>query len=168
MKGSKSIVAFWVLVYTLVGVLGVCAFDTVSGFPERGPGHHRGFLKVLAQLNLTDTQKQDIAGILKQHREEMQELRSGMLKARTALMEAITANEFNESAVREAARQAAETGEQRAVLRAKIFGEIRKLMTPEQQEMLQKIKADFASRIHQRSGHKMGLMDQWIDQNGGH
>jgi Spy/CpxP family protein refolding chaperone len=166
MKGSKSIVAFWVLVYILVGYLGVYALDTAPDPLARGRGHHQGrFLKVLAQLNLTDLQKRDIAGILKQHREEVQELRSSMVKARSALVETITANQFNEAAVREAARQAAENGEQLAVLRAKIFGEIRNLLTPEQQETFQKIKADFASRMQKRIANKVGMMNQWIDEN---
>jgi Spy/CpxP family protein refolding chaperone len=167
MKGSKSIVAFWVLVYILVGSLGVYALDTASRPPERGRGHHRGFQKVLAQLNLTATQKQEIAGILKQHREEAQELRNNMFKARTALMEAITATDSTESAVREAARKAAETGEQLAVLRAKIYGQIRELLTPEQQETLLKVKADFTLRMKERMGHRIQRMDQWIEENSG-
>ncbi len=80
-------------------------------------------------------------------------------------MEAVTADEFNEGTVREAARQAAERGEQLAILRGKIFGEIRKLLTPEQHEALRKIKADFAWRLQNRTAHKVGLMNQWIDEN---
>ena len=163
MKGRKSIVAFWVLVYILVGWLGVYAIDAPPGVPKGGHGH--GFLKVLSQLNLTDAQKQGIAGILKQHHEEAQDFRNHMFEARTALMEAITANDFNESAVRTAAQQAAENGEQLAVLRAKIFSEIRQLLTPEQQETLQKIKTDFTSHMKERVDHRIRMMDQWIDQN---
>jgi len=168
MKGRKSIVAFWVLVYILVAGLGAYAFDTVSGLPGRGHGHHRGgFLKVLTQLNLTDSQKQEIAGILKQHRDEAQEFRNNLFKARTALMETITATDFNEAAVRKAAGQLAGYGEDLAVLRAKVFAKIKEQLTVEQQETVQRIKADLASRMQKRIAHKIGFLDQWIDENSG-
>ena len=168
MKGSKSIAVFWILVYIFAGCLGVYALDTPSDVSGKGHGHHRGgFFKVLTQLNLTDAQKQDIATILKQHREQSQELRAHMFEARKGLMEAITANEPNEEAVRAAARQVADNMEQMAVLRATVYGEIRKQLTPEQQETLQKIKADFGARMQRRTEHKMSLTDRWIDENSG-
>jgi Spy/CpxP family protein refolding chaperone len=83
-----------------------------------------------------------------------------MFEARKALMEAITANEPNEGAVREAARQVADNAEQLAVLRAKLFGEIRKQLTPEQQETLQKTKTDFSSRMQRRVEHRISLGKQ--------
>jgi Spy/CpxP family protein refolding chaperone len=166
MKGGRSIAAFWVLVYILFGWLGVYALESAQDPLGRGRGHHQGrFLKVLAQLNLTDSQKREVAGILRQHREALQELRNSMFTTRIALMEAVTADEFNEGTVREAARQAAERAAQLAILRGKVFGEIRKLLTPEQQEALRKIMADFAWRLQNRTAHKVGLMNQWIDEN---
>lgn len=168
MKGRKSIVAFWVLVYILVAGLGVYAFDTVSGLPGRGHGQHGGgFLKVLTQLDLTDSQKQEIAGILKQHRDGAQEVRNNLFKARKALMEAITAPNFDETTVRTAVRQVAVYGEEMAVLRARMFQEINSRLTPEQQETVQKLRADLASRMQKRIARKTGLLDQWILENTG-
>jgi Spy/CpxP family protein refolding chaperone len=168
MKGRKSIVVLWVLVYIFTGWLGAYALETPSDVSRKGHGHHRGgFLRVLTQLNLTDAQRQDIAAILKQHREQARELRTHMFEARKGLMEAITANDPNEVAVRAASRQVADNMEQMAVLRAAVYGEIRKQLTPEQQETLQKIKADFGARMQRRIEHGMSLMDQWIDENSG-
>jgi len=168
MKGRKSIVVFWVLVYIFAGGLGVYALDTPSDVSGKGHGHHRGgFFKVLTQLNLTDAQKQDIATILKQHREQSQALRTHMFEARKGLMEAITANDPNEDAVRAASRKVADNMEQMAVLRATVYGEIRKQLTPEQQETLKKVKADFGARMQRRMEHGMSLMDHWIDENSG-
>jgi Spy/CpxP family protein refolding chaperone len=166
MKGIKGIVAFWVLAVILAAWGGAYAQDAAPcghGKGQGGPG--KGFLRVLTQLNLTDSQKYDIAGLLRQHREEMQECGNKMFEARKALMEAVTANEFKEQAVREAARRAADVEEERAVLKAKLFNEIRQHLTPEQQETLVKLKADFASRMQNWKAHRMGRMDLWIEEN---
>jgi periplasmic protein CpxP/Spy len=167
MKGMKSIVVFWVLVYILAGWIGVYALDSSSaGSSGKGHGRHgQGFLKVLDQLNLTDAQKHDIANILKQNREQARELRSEMFAARKLQIEASTGSAYNEAAVRDAVRQAAQIEEQLAVMRAKVFDEIRKLLTAEQMETIQKIKADFASKIQRRIERKSSPVDLWIDQN---
>jgi len=168
MKGMKSIVVFWVLVYILAGWVGVYALDSAPGTPGKGHGRHgERFLKVLDQLNLTESQKHDIAGILKQNREQARELRSEMFAARRLMAEAITGSAYNEDAVRYAARQAAQVEEQSAVMRAKVFDEIRRLLTTEQLETVQKIKADFASKGQGRMQHRMSPIDRWIDQNSG-
>jgi Spy/CpxP family protein refolding chaperone len=168
MKGYRSIVAFWVLVYILVGWVGVYAADTTPGHPGKGHGRHgEGFAKIVDQLKLTESQKHEIAGILKQNREEARGLRDEMMEARKSLVEAITGDAFNENAVREAVRKAAHTGEELAVLRAKAFDAVRKVLTPEQTETLHKIKADFSSRIRHEIGHRMAPMDRWIDQYSG-
>jgi periplasmic protein CpxP/Spy len=168
MKGVKSIVVFWVLVYILVGWIGVYALDSVPGPSGKGHGRHgERFLKVLDQLNLTESQKHDIAYILKQNREQARELRREMFAARRLVVEAITGNAYNEEAVREAAQKAALVGEQLAVMRAKVFDQIRGLLTPEQLEKIQKIKADSASKINRRMENRMSPIDRWIDQNSG-
>lgn len=168
MKGTRSIVAFWVLVYILFGWMGVYAADTPPGHPGKGHGRHgEGFAKIVDQLKLTESQKHEIAVILKQNREEAQGLRDEIMEARKSLGEAITGDAFNEDAVREAVRKAAHTGEELAVLRAKAFDAVRKVLTPEQIETLQKIKAHCSSRIRHGIGHGMAPMDRWIAQYGG-
>jgi periplasmic protein CpxP/Spy len=165
MKGMKSIVVFWVLVYILAGWVGVYALDSAPGPSGKGHGGHgQGFLKVLDQLNLTESQKHDIANILKQNREQARELRSEMFAARKLQVEAITGSAFNEDAVRDAVRRAAHFEEQQAVMKAKVFHEIRKLLTTEQLETLQKMKADFGSKMQQRMERRISSIDRWIDQ----
>jgi periplasmic protein CpxP/Spy len=168
MKGIKSIVVFGVLVYILAGWVGAYALDSATGPSGKGHGRHGGgFLKVLEQLNLTESQKQDIAGILKQNREQARQLRSEMFAARKLEVEAITGSTFDEGAVRGAAQQAAHAEEQLAVMRAQAFSEIRKLLTQEQLETLQKIKANFGSKMQQRMERRMSSVDRWIDQSTG-
>ena len=55
--------------------------------------------------------------------------------------------------VRNAVRQAALPGDHLAVMGAKVFDGIRKLLANEQKRTLQKIKADIASKIQQRMEH---------------
>jgi Spy/CpxP family protein refolding chaperone len=166
MKGIKGIVAFWVLTVILTAWAGAYALDEAPCGPGKGHGGPgKGFLKVLSQLNLTESQKYDIAGLLKQHREEMQEFGNKMFEAKKALLEAVTANEFEEQAVRGAARQAADIEEQLALLKARLFGEMRKFLTPEQQETLLQLKGDFASKMQHWKAHRMSRMDDWIDEN---
>jgi Spy/CpxP family protein refolding chaperone len=166
MKGMKGMVAFCILTVILVGWVGVYAVEANPGCPMKGFGKHGGmFQEVLTKLQLSDSQKQDVANVLKQHREEMQGLRSQMFDARQALFQAVTADPANEHAVREAAAKAADLEVQLAVNRAKVFGEIRKLLTAEQQTTLQKLTSEFASRRHMGMGHKSGMMDRWIEEN---
>ena len=166
MKGVKGIVTFWILTYILVGWLGVYAFGTTPCALGKAPDGYGGeLLGAFTSLNLTDFQKRDIANVLKQHQDEMRELEHRMIEARNALLDAITANDLNEGAVREAAQRASDTQEKLAVLRAKTFDEIRRRLTLEQQETLQQIKVDFASRIQGQIESRTSLIDQWIDEN---
>ena len=166
MKGTKGIVAFWVLTFMLVGWAGVYAVDAAPGCPGKGFGKHGGMFKqILTRLDLSDSQEHDIANVLKPHREQMQGLRSQMVEARKAQFAAVTANPFSEDAVREAAAKAADLEVQLAVNRAKVFDEIRRLLTAEQQTTLQKIADEFASRMQQHIEHKGWMLDRWIEEN---
>lgn len=166
MKAVKGMVAIWILTVILVGWVGVYTVEAKRDCPMQGFGKHGGmFQGVLTRLNLSDSQKQEVANVLKQHREEMQGLRSQMFEARQALFKAVTANPANEEAVREAAAKAAELEVQLAVNRAKVFDEIRKLLTAEQQTTLQQLTGEFSSRRHQGFQHHGRMMDRWIEEN---
>jgi periplasmic protein CpxP/Spy len=166
MKGTKGIAVFWVLTYILVGWASAYAIDAAPAGHWKGHGRHGGaFQEALTRLNLSDAQKHDIASVLKQHREEMLGLRSQMFEAKKALFAAVTASEFDESAVLTAATQAGEVEKNLAVMRAKLFDKIRDRLTPEQQTQLQQLVADFASRMQKHMEHKTSMIDRWIDEN---
>jgi Spy/CpxP family protein refolding chaperone len=166
MKGIKGIVVFGVLMFILVGWVGGYAVAAAPDCPMKGFGKHGGMFKqILTRLDLSDSQEHDIANVLKPHREQMQGLRTQMIEARKAQFAAVTANPFSEDAVREAAAKAAKLEVQLAVNRAKVFDEIRKLLTEEQQITLQKIAGEFASRMQQHIEHKGRMLDRWIEEN---
>jgi Spy/CpxP family protein refolding chaperone len=166
MKGIKGFAVFWVLMYILVGWVGVYAVDAAPPGHGKGHGRHGGaFQEALTRLNLSDAQKHDIANVLKQHREEMLGLRSQMFEAKKALFAAVTANEFDEDAVVAAAIQAGEAEKQLALMRAKLFDRIRDRLTPQQKSELEQLVADFASRMQKHMEHKTSMLDRWIDEN---
>lgn len=166
MKGIKGVVVFSVLTYILVGWVAVSAVEARPGCPLQGFGKHGGMFKqILTRLDLSDSQEHDIANVLKQHREQMQGLRTQMVEARKAQLATMTAESFNEEAVRQAAAKAAEIEVQLAVNRAKVFDEIRKLLTPEQQTTLQQLATELSSRRHKGFEHKGRMLDRWIEEN---
>lgn len=166
MKGIKGMVAIWVLTVILVGWAGVYGVEARPDCPMQGYGKHGGmFRQFLTRLDLSEAQERDIANLLKQHREEMQGLRTQMVAARQAQIAAMTASPFDEAAVRDTAVKAADLEVQLTVNRAKVFSEIRKLLTAEQQATLQQLTSEFASRRHKGFEHKGRMLDRWIEEN---
>lgn len=166
MKTVKGMIAVWMLAVILVGWVGVCAVEAREGCPMHGFGKHGGMFKqILTRLDLSDSQERDIANVLKQHREQMQNVRSQMIEARKAQFAAMTANPINEEAVRQAAAKAAEIEMQLAVSHARVFDEIRQLLTPEQQTNLQRLAEEFSSRRHMGFKLKGKMLDRWIEEN---
>lgn len=166
MKGIKAMAAFWILTYILVGWVGVYAVQAKPDCPLQGVGRHGGMFKqFLARLDLSDSQEHDIANLLKQHREQMQGLRTQMMEARKSQLAAMMADPFSEDAMREAAAKAADIQVQLAVTRARVFDEIRKLLTPDQQATLQQVVTEFSSRRQKGFEHKARMLDRWIDEN---
>jgi len=166
MRTAKGMIVVWILAVILVGWTGVSAVEARQGYPMHGFGMHGGMFKqILTRLDLSDSQERDIANVLKHHREQMQSVRSQMIEARKAQFAAITANPINEEAVRQAAAKAAEIEVQLAVSHARVFDEIRQLLTPEQQTTLQQLAEEFSSRRHMRFHHKGKMLDRWIEEN---
>lgn len=101
---------------------------------ERMPAQGDGGL--IARLNLTPDQVRRIREIRKQNAEEMRNTRQRMARAQNALDEAIYADSVDESAIEARARDLAAA--QVAVVRLRALTElrIRRLLTPEQLNLL--------------------------------
>lgn len=114
--------------------------------------HQGGFSQHMAQkLGLSDEQTQQVQTIFANHKAEMSASMAQMKTARTALFDAVHADNFDESAVRAAAANVATVEADLAVSHAKIASEVRNILTPDQQV---KAKAMLATmRAHsQRAG----------------
>jgi protein CpxP len=145
----KRIPAHFRRLGTLIALALLATPLLAQGPPARGPrpGHSRGVdrpmhERMLEQLDLTDDQREQIDQLISAHRDSMRDRRDQMRTRRMQMEDLADAEEFDEAAIRDAARAIAEVDADMAVERARLRHEIHELLTPEQQakaaEMLQK------------------------------
>jgi Spy/CpxP family protein refolding chaperone len=137
------------------------------GGPGGGP---LGFLGPGArELNLTDAQREKIRTIVQSHQEEMKAVGDRMAAARKALDDAITADTFDEAAIRAKASEVASVEGDAAVLRAKVHQEAWPVLTPEQQQKAKELKSQMPQRMRGGGGRGQGrgpggMMQQMFDR----
>ncbi|MGD9905612.1 MAG: Spy/CpxP family protein refolding chaperone [Vicinamibacterales bacterium] len=117
---------------------------------RRGPGGPDGPGGALALplrgLDLSESQREQVRTALDGHKAEFDAVRSRLQTARGALQAAVTAETFNEAAVRQAAIDVAAVEADGAVLRAKVHSEVWALLTPEQQQKARDLRAQRTER----------------------
>ncbi len=114
------------------------------------------------RLGLSDDQKQQIRGILKSHAPELSSQRDAARSGRQALREAMAAQPLDEGRIRQQALALGEVRADGAVLRARIRSEIWPLLTVEQQEKAQRLRASKGKREKRR--HE--AFERWLRQDG--
>ena len=128
-----------------------------------GARHGGGFLKFIEKLNFTEEQKTKAADIMKANRGETKKAMEQMFTARKNLQQAVSADEFNEQAVRAAAKEVAKADEELAVLRARSMSELRPIMTAEQKEQFAAMRSGKKEKFSSRREEMRGKLDSWID-----
>jgi protein CpxP len=108
-----------------------------------------GILPELRGLDLTDTQKEQVKAVLDSHKSEMEAIGTRMRTARKALNDAVTADTFDEGAIRAKSADVAVVDADGAVLRAKVRGEVWALLTAEQKQKAHDIQTQMAQRMGQ-------------------
>lgn len=136
-----------------------------GGFMGRGrrggPGMGGpGPLMMLRHLDLTDAQETRVREILDSHRDEQQAIGDKAFAARGALDAAVTADVFDESAVRTRAAEVAAIDADMAVARARIYADVFQILTPEQQALAKKRQAEMKQREEQRRANRLGKAGQ--------
>lgn len=128
---------------------------------ERGPRPDRGpkvgpadvplgagpLVRAMEQLDLTPEQRQAAKTILQAHRQEVREAQKALLDARTALENAVAAGD--EAEVRDAANAFGSAVANAAVLRAKVWKEIKATLTPEQQAKAEELRGALRRSIEE-------------------
>ena len=116
-----------------------------GGRGMRGPGGPGG-IAGLRGLDLTETQREQVKTALDSHKAEFEALGTRMRSARQALDAAVTADTFDEAAIRQKATDVALVEADGAVLRAKVHAEVWALLTPEQQQKSKALQAERQAR----------------------
>ena len=145
---------------TLVIVLAivmVCAGAAWAG--QHGMGHHKmgspGMghdgkgqkdgncpFKMLRGLDLTEAQTDQIIAVFNKYEKEHDAIRQEMREARKTLREAVHTDEINEADIRAAAKQLGDQKGELAIQQARMYSEIRPILTEDQRQQLKEMKTN--------------------------
>ena len=126
------------------------------GGPGRfgGPGGPMGMLPMLGrQLGLSDAQKDQVKAIAASHKDEWKAIADRSRTAHQALNAAVTADTFDETAVRSRSADASVVEADMAVARARTYDQVVQILTPDQKTKLKAIQANMQNRMksHQQA-----------------
>jgi periplasmic protein CpxP/Spy len=150
----------------LAGVAGVYATaqDQNTNQPQRpfmgrrgghlGPGGPMmGFLPRLGrELQLTDSQRDQVRAIGLSHRDEWKALADRARTAHEALMAAVTADGVDETLIRAKSADVAAVDADMAVARARAHAEFVQILTADQKTKLKELQTQMKTRMRRRSG----------------
>jgi Spy/CpxP family protein refolding chaperone len=145
--GDLARLLFATLVLFLVN--GVCAYAQDSDEPQEAPQALRPRdeeINFLRLLNLTPEQVGQLRGIRQQSELEGRPLMRRLNQARRALDEAIYADDLDEAAIRERAREVAEVQVALFRLRAMSEVKVRRVLTPEQLQKFRELRREAQAR----------------------
>jgi Spy/CpxP family protein refolding chaperone len=125
----------------------------------RGPGGPFGLLgdlgRGLRQLELTDSQREQLRGVMQARQAEFREIGDRLRTAHEALNAAVTAGTVDESAIRARSADVAAIQADAAVLRARVYQEAFSLLTAEQQAKAKELKAQAEARKKERAARRL-------------
>jgi periplasmic protein CpxP/Spy len=139
-------------------VAGGAAFAQGQGPGRRGPGGiggRGGFggpgggLPV-RELNLSDTQQQQMRDVAQQYREQSRAAAEQLRTAMEAQRKAVQTLPVNEGLIRSTTQALAEAQTEAAIQQARMQSEIFALLTPAQQEQARKLQAERETRLQQQ------------------
>ena len=89
-------------------------------------------LRNFLELKLSDSQQAEMVNIITKYQDQRESLRSSMMEARNGLQAVLEAEQFNEEQARKAFQKASALREEMFVVRGKMMGELKAVLTPEQ------------------------------------
>ena len=150
---NLGVVALGVVILSLL----VFQLPALAGFH----GHGRAgwtMKKMIAALDLSEEQKLQIKDLITAKQPEIQPIRKQLILERRALRDLMQSDPLAESAIRDQAERVATVQTEMAVRRARVYNEVRQILTPEQiQKFLELQKArdlkidGFLSRVSPRA-----------------
>jgi Spy/CpxP family protein refolding chaperone len=158
------VVGVTALVAALAGGAFAYGQDAAPGGPRgRGPGFGPGGPRAgleLRALDLTEAQREQVRQLTEQNREQMRSLLDRMRAAQDARRKAVDAVPFNESQVRAAMKDLADVEADLAVAHARLQADIYGLLSADQQQRLQKLRADREARAKERAQQQQQRLPQ--------
>jgi protein CpxP len=139
-----------VALMTAVGIANAVDSNTNDGGRPHRFGQRMRMMHALKEVGVTDAQKEQIRGMMREQRPQLQPLRKQMVQERRALRNVVQTSPVNESAIRTQAARVAQVQADIAVKRAYIADRIRAILTPEQQAKLKDLQAQRDARIDER------------------
>jgi len=115
-----------------------------------GPGGPGGMMAGLRGLDLTEAQRDQARAVVEQYRPQFEQVGTQARDAHAALRTAVTADGFDEGAIRAAHVAVAAADVEIAVLQARVHADVMNLLTPEQRQKAAELKAERAERMHER------------------
>ena len=133
-----------------------------------GHGRHgmamKGPMRGLAQLGLTDDQRQQIRAAVSAHRDDFRALMERGRTAREAERAAIEKVPANEQEIRAAAAEVAAVEADAAVLRARVHEQVWSVLTPDQQARAHALRAEREQRRAQFRAERQQRRQQRMQQ----
>jgi Spy/CpxP family protein refolding chaperone len=105
-------------------------------------GHIGRLLVLRSELNLTDQQKAKIQQTVVAKKPEIATVAKSVWEKRTALVDAVLADQPDEQAIRKAADELGKAIGEAAVLASKVAGEVKPALSSEQRGLIQKCRRD--------------------------
>ncbi len=143
-------------ILTTLGIVAISgALAAVNPVAARGPHEGGGLFapsfkmaRMARHLDLNDEQRVQVRAILDSARPEADRVAESMLENREAMKQLPQSGTFDEARVRENAERRGTLTADMTVLKARVHFQIHAILTPEQRERMQEMRAR-----HQRSRH---------------
>jgi Spy/CpxP family protein refolding chaperone len=155
MKKTAQTIGYAALALLLAAIPAALVAQPHGGFGSRGFGEGRMLERIADRLELSDEQREQVRAVHEVYRPDAEALADVMRAAREDLQEKIWSDSFDEVAIREAAGRVAAVSADLAVLRARVHGDVRQILTPEQiekAELMREMIGDFAEARRGRRG----------------
>jgi len=104
----------------------------------------------LRELNLTDSQRQQVRQLTEQFREQTRALMEQLRTAEQARREAMEDTRVDEGRIRSAMQQLAQVQTELAIRQARLRSEIFAMLTADQQQQVEKLRAEREARFKER------------------
>lgn len=115
-----------------------------------GPGGPGAIMRGLRALDLTDAQREQVRAVVEQYQPQFEQLGTQAREAGQVLRDAVTADVFDEGAIRSAHQAVAAAQADLAVVGAQVHRDVMNLLTPEQRQRAAELKAEREQRSQER------------------